>query len=395
MKNIIIAPPFWLLVILIGFPQISETIYTPALPQLAEHLHTSGNWMQASLSIYFAGFALGGLLWGRLADQQGRRPAMLYGVGLFIIGSAGCLLAPAIHWFLVSRFVQAAGAAAGQVVTQTVLLDCFTDTRRARVFAAMFAVLAFSPALGPLMGGFITQYLGVAAVFLTLILLGAVIVTATFYKLGETRPPAIVSHQPLRVTAGKMLRDPHIWITGAWIGIMNGIVFSFYGEAPFIFIHHFGFTSSQYGFIGICEASSAFVGAMFNRHLMKRYSGPAIIRMGIGVMLSGSMVLTVISQLPLPPVWFISGFVCSIFVIFCGSGMALPHCLSNALTHYEDALGRAGAILMLYYYIVIGMVTGIMSWLHSDQLTVLPVFFLVLTSIMWLLSRMQIKQQPG
>lgn len=386
MKNISIAPPFWLLVILIGFPQISETIYTPALPQLAENLRTSGNWMQASLSIYFAGFALGGMVWGRLADKRGRRPAILYGVLLFIAGSVGCLLAPGIHWFLTSRFIQAGGAAAGQVVTQTVMLDCYTDTRRAQVFAAMFAVLAFSPALGPLMGGFIAQYLGVPAVFMTLILMGGIIVITTFYKLGETRPLTIAPQPSLRTTAGKMLRDPHIWTTGAWIGIMNGIVFSFYGEAPFIFLHHFGFTSSQYGFIGICEASSAFAGAVFNRRLMKRHSSPGIIRIGIWVMLSGSAVLTVLSLLPLSPVWYISGFVSCIFVVFCGSGMTLPHCLSNALTDYGNALGGAGAILMLYYYIVIGMVTGIMSWLHSDQLFVLPVFFLVLSVIMLLLS---------
>jgi len=390
-----IAPPFWLLVILIGFPQISETIYTPALPQLAEDLHTSGNWMQASLSIYFAGFALGGMVWGRLADRQGRRPAMLYGVLLFIAGSVGCLLAPGIHCFLASRFVQAAGAAAGQVVTQTVMLDCYTDTRRAQVFAAMFAVLAFSPALGPLMGGFIAQYLGIPAVFMTLILMGGMIVITTFYKLGETRPPTISPQVSLKTIAGKMLRDPHIWITGAWIGIMNGIVFSFYGEAPFIFMHHFGFTSSQYGFIGICEASSAFAGAMLNRRLMKRYSGPAIIRIGIWVILSGSAVLTVLSLLPLPPVLFISGFVICIFIVFGGTGMALPHCLSNALTHYGNALGGAGAILMLYYYIVIGMVTGIMSWLHSDQLFVLPVFFLVLSIILLLLSRIRVGKQGG
>jgi Bcr/CflA subfamily drug resistance transporter len=392
MKQLTLSPPFWLLVILIGFPQISETIYTPALPQLAEVLHTSGNWMQASLSIYFLGFAIGGILWGTLADTKGRRPAMLYGLLLFMAGSVGCLLATSIPWFLGSRFIQAAGASTGMVVTQTVMLDSYSNTKRAQVFAAMFAVLAFSPALGPLLGGFITQYAGVQMVFITLILLGTGITISTYYKLEETRPMVITPHPPLWDTAKRMCGDRHIWVTGAWIGIMNGMVFSFYGEAPFIFLHHFGFTSSQYGFIGICEATAAFAGAMSNRYLMKRYTSAVIIRMGIGVILSGSFLLTVWSLFPWPVMAYVIGFVGTNFIVFCGTGIALPHCLSNALTSYENVRGSAGALLMLYYYLVIGIVTGMMSWLHRDQLLVLPLFFLGWSLILLLLSKVPVRK---
>ena len=164
MKQIFKEPSIWLLIFLVGFPQISETIYTPSLPELAENLNATGNEMQQTLSIYFFGFALGVLLWGILSDKIGRRPSMLYGIVMYIVGSIGCLLSYNVELLLLSRVIQAAGAAAGSIVTQTVMRDCYDDSRRPQMFAKISAVLAFSPAIGPLMGSIIAQYCGVSYV---------------------------------------------------------------------------------------------------------------------------------------------------------------------------------------------------------------------------------------
>ncbi len=74
------VPSLWLMIILIAFPQISETIYTPSLPDISKVLQVSNNTMQLTLSIYFAGFAVGVFCWGFLSDFIGRKPAMLWGI---------------------------------------------------------------------------------------------------------------------------------------------------------------------------------------------------------------------------------------------------------------------------------------------------------------------------
>ena len=53
------VPSLLLMIILVAFPQISETIYTPSLPDISKALHVSNNEVQLTLSVYFAGFALG------------------------------------------------------------------------------------------------------------------------------------------------------------------------------------------------------------------------------------------------------------------------------------------------------------------------------------------------
>lgn len=64
MERKISTPSLLLLIVLVGFPQISETIYTPSLPDIADHLHASSNVIQLTLSI-LPGFRLGRILLGK------------------------------------------------------------------------------------------------------------------------------------------------------------------------------------------------------------------------------------------------------------------------------------------------------------------------------------------
>lgn len=375
-------PAFWLLIILVGFPQIGETIYTPSLPALAASMHTDGNWMQASLSTYFVGFAMGFVLWGWLADSIGRRPAILYGILLFIIGSWGCLLATHILVFLLCRFVQAIGAATGAIVTQTMIRDCYDEQQRSLIFSRMFAVLAFSPAIGPLVGGYVVSYWGISAVFTVLIGMGVMIGASTWVLLPETRKETIRTDLRVVSIAGQMTADRHVITLGTMTGIMYGMIFCFYAESPFIFIDHLGFSASQYGWIGICESSAAILAAQVNKRLMRNYTPMRIIQTGLWIMLSGSVVMVGTCLFTtLSTVLFVVGFAGGMFVLLAGTGLAMPHCLSTTLSHYQTAIGTAGALFGLYYYIVTGLIMGVMSALHNDHVVVMPCLFAILAGI--------------
>src|SRR4029079_14994620 len=111
-------PSFFLLICLLGFPHLSETIYTPSLPDLARDLAIKMNLAEFTLSIYFIGFAFGVLTYGILADILGRRKSMILGILVYLLGSLGCSFAYSIEHLLFFRFVQAFGASVGSVVTQ-------------------------------------------------------------------------------------------------------------------------------------------------------------------------------------------------------------------------------------------------------------------------------------
>jgi multidrug resistance protein len=176
-----------LLIALVGFPQISETIYTPALPNVAAGLQASVYLVEATLSIYFLGFALGVLLWGDISDWCGRRNAMLIGLIVYGIGTLGCASVRSIEALLAWRFLQAFGACVGSVITQTILRDSYNGAERTKLFSVMSGALAFSPALGPVLGGFISEFYGWRSNFWVLTILAAFLfVWSFFFITGNT-----------------------------------------------------------------------------------------------------------------------------------------------------------------------------------------------------------------
>lgn len=386
MKKILREPSIWLLIFLVGFPQVSETIYTPSLPELATTLETTGSKIQQTLSIYFVGFAIGVFIWGILSDRIGRRPSMLYGILLYIIGSLGCLLSTSVELLLLARFVQACGAAAGSVVTQTVMRDCYDDARRPQMFAKVSAVLAFSPAVGPLLGSIIAESFGVSFVFVTLVLIGLAAFISSYFGLFETKTSETKSTISILSVAKRMLFDRTIWIYGSAIGIINGIIFSYYAEAPFIFVNHLNFSIVEYGTIGFSVALASFIGAMIGKSLVKRIHYKLVMQVGFATILLACAVFIFTAWLAETNAAQAVGYIASIFLIMMGIGIALPSCLSNALLNYRDCLGVSGALLGLLYYLQVGIITGGMSILHTGSTFTLPLYIGAMSIILLLLT---------
>ncbi|MBE9914968.1 multidrug effflux MFS transporter [Paenibacillus donghaensis] len=394
MKRKISTPSLLLFIILVGFPQISETIYTPSLPDIAKNIQASSNMIQLTLSIYFLGFAFGVFCWGRLSDSIGRRPAMLWGIFVYGLGSLGCYLSGSVEWLLVSRFIQAFGASTGSVVTQTILRESIDGHKRHAVFAQISAALAFTPALGPLIGGWVDQTLGFKAVFLTLVFMSVAIFIHAFTSLPETRVASNASISTLSV-AKRFMADARIWAFLFLIGATNGILFSYYAEAPFIFIEFFGMTPGMFGFFGIFVALSSILGATLSKKLLPLCRAETIILIGSIVTTIGALSLTCFTLSGMTP--SMASLVCmvaSIFVLLLGIGMMIPNCLSLALVDYGDVLGTAGALLGLGYYVVVSLITSGMSILHNGSLVAMPVYFLILAALMTLVST-QIITRPG
>lgn len=387
MQRKISKPSLLLLIVLVGFPQISETIYTPSLPDIARHLGASNNAIQFTLSVYFLGFALGVFCWGRLSDSIGRRPAMLWGILVYGLGSFGCYLAHSAEWLMLFRCIQAFGASTGSVVTQTMLRESFDAAKRHALFAQISAALAFTPALGPLIGGWMDQTLGFKSVFFTLVMMSIVLLSYAWTALPETRVTTPANIRTLYV-AKRLLTDSRVWAYGFLIGAANGVLFSYYAEAPFIFIEYFHMSPGIYGFFGIFVALASIGGAMLTKKWTSRRGPERMILFGAFIAAFGSLCLlcVTLSGMQASAVTLTSMIVC-IFILLLGIGTALPNCLSLALVYYGDVLGTAGAIFGLGYYLIVSLITSGMSLIHNGSLITMPLYFLGLTAAMVFVSR--------
>lgn len=382
----------WLIIFLVGFPQISETIYTPSLSELATHYDVTGNQIQQTLSIYFAGFAIGVFLWGILSDFIGRKSAMLIGIVVYIVGSFLCLHALDFQALLLARFIQALGAAVGSNVSQTILRDTYSDQERISVFSKISAVLAFSPAIGPLLGSIVASIWHVSMLFKLLILIGSVALLWSASSLSETLDFESKPKYDFRKIGRNIISDRSFWILGGLIGTINGVIFSYYGEAPFVFIEQLNFSLIEYGCIGFLVAFASFCGAKFCKRISAKKSSQYVLYFGnftflLGILIYSLAVLLCADWTPCLVVLILL----AIFVIMFGITCMLPICLSNALVHHKAYLGIAGAILGLYYYAIVGGITWVSSYFHSSSLLVFPIllfcWFIINTGLIRLNSK--------
>lgn len=150
---------------LMMFPQIAETIYSPALPQIAQSFAVSPEHAGQTLSFYFLAFAIGVVVWGRLCDKLGRRPTMLIGLFLYMVASLIALISPNFEMLMLARMLAAFGAAVGSVGTQTMMRDMFDGKKLAQVFSIMGIALAVSPAIGMMAGSLLTSHFGYQGMF--------------------------------------------------------------------------------------------------------------------------------------------------------------------------------------------------------------------------------------
>ncbi|MFF2887217.1 multidrug effflux MFS transporter [Paenibacillus sp. NPDC057967] len=388
------APSLLLMIVLVAFPQISETIYTPSLPDISDAFDASNRLVQMTLSIYFIGFALGVFCWGWMSDLIGRRPAMLAGLVCYGIGSLMCLLSPTIEWLLVSRLVQAFGAATGSIITQTILRESFSGNARNAVFAQISAVIAFTPAVGPLIGGWVDQIWGFEAVFFVLVAISVGLFAYAYAKLPETHPPDARVRAAVVPVIKRMITSPRVIAFALLIGGINGVLFSYYAEAPFIFIDHFKLSTGLYGFLGIMVALATAAGAMYSRRLLPHYRPETIIHLGLAVMTGGALLLVGVNAMEMADSVLFWSIIVSLFIMLLGAGMALPNCLSLALVDFRDVVGTAGAIFSSGYYVLVSLITMGMGLLHTGSLMTMPIYFMTLSIGMAVIGFVWVRRKP-
>ena len=168
------------------------TIVNVALPSIRKELGASVAGLQWSIDGYTVVVACFLMLAGSFADRHGRRRIFQAGLTLFSAGSLLCSLAPTTTLLVVFRMVQALGGAMMNPVAMSIIVNTFTDVReRARAIGIWGAVFGVSMAIGPLVGGALTERIGWRSIFWINVPIGllAVFLTARFVPESKAARP--------------------------------------------------------------------------------------------------------------------------------------------------------------------------------------------------------------
>jgi len=140
-----------------GLSALDATILATAIPTIVSDLggYEQFPWL---FSIYILASAVTVPIYSKLADMFGRKPVMLFGIAIFLIGSTLCAVAWDMPSLIIFRAIQGLGSGAVQPIAMTILGDIYSVSERARVQGYVSTVWALSSVVGPAVGGILAQF---------------------------------------------------------------------------------------------------------------------------------------------------------------------------------------------------------------------------------------------
>jgi multidrug resistance protein len=168
------------------FSPLSANIYFPAINVLGEELHATNEMILLTITSYMIFQGLAPTLMGDLADMAGRRPAYIIGFVIYLGANIGLALQDNYAALFILRCLQSTGSSGTIALGSGVVADISTASERGRYLGwATFGIM-LAPAIGPILGGVLSQFLGWRAIFWFLTILAGVYMVPLIITFPET-----------------------------------------------------------------------------------------------------------------------------------------------------------------------------------------------------------------
>jgi MFS transporter, DHA1 family, multidrug resistance protein len=322
------------------------------------------------VSAFLFGSAAGQLFYGPITDRWGRKRPLLFGLGLYIVATAGCALVQSGTGLLVWRLVMALGGGASIVISRAVVRDLYDKEEAAKMFSLLMLVMGAAPILAPFAGGQLLLFTNWRWIFGALAVFGILSFAATIAWLPESLPAERRTRHRIGgmlKSYGSLLRNRQYLCYVVALGAVAGFNFSSIAGAPQFFIELHGISPQHFGIIFGLNAFGLIAASQLNRALLRRYSSERILSVTFAVNALATLLLTlaVLTGVGAFPAQLVLLFTC-----LCSTGLLYPNVTALALAPFASAAGSASALLGAVQY-TLGATAGACVGLFHNG-TVLP-----------------------
>jgi DHA1 family bicyclomycin/chloramphenicol resistance-like MFS transporter len=357
---------------------VTVDMYLPSLPTVAADLGTSAARVQLTISGVLLGAALGQLLIGPLSDRFGRRRPALAGIGLHVVASLLCIVAPTIGLLIGLRVAQGVGNAAATITAMAVIRDRLSGGPAARVISRLMLVIGVAPLFAPTLGGLIAGVAGWRAVFAVLALFGLALWVAVWRWLPETLPPA------RRTTAGvgeavrgyrSLLSDRQFLALAVIPGLAMGALISYVLGSPFVLQEGFGLTAHQFALVFAVNGMALVIGSQVNAALLRRVTPIGILRVALPLVVTSGLVLL---GFAVTGAGGLVGIIAPLWVMLFLLGFIMGNASAVALSRRGDRAGTAAAVIGATQAGVAGLVSSMVGLLGGGAVAMATVIVMSL-----------------
>ncbi|MCR8546673.1 multidrug effflux MFS transporter [Salipiger sp. P9] len=328
------------LILLAGLSALAMNVFLPSLPNMTAHFNTEYRLMQLSVAIYLGVNAVLQILIGPVSDKFGRRPVILWGLGLFLVATLGCIFAPNVAVFLAFRMCQAVIVTA-MVLSRAVVRDMVSQDQAASMIGYVTMGVAVVPMVGPVFGGVLDQMFGWQASFWMLFVLGALILWLSWRDLGETSRASSLSLARQFREYPELLRSPRFWGYALTAAFCSGAFFAYLGGAPFVGSQVFGLDPATLGFFFGVPAVGYFTGNGLSGRFSARVGINRMILWGCLINAGGLGMALLAFAFGFQSEWTFFGFMAFVGL---GNGMTIPNATSGSLSVRPHLAGTASGL---------------------------------------------------
>ena len=334
------------LVVLVGATALGPLaiqIFLPSLPSIQADLEVSGPVAQLVFSLSMAAIAIAMLIYGPLSDRFGRRPTLVAGLILYLIGSLLSTLAPSIAVLILGRTVQAVGGAAPLALTRTIIRDLYGRERAASMIAYVTMAMVIAPMMAPAIGGYLNDLIGWRANFAFCGIAGILVTVLVVARLPETHRDrvAIPGIGHMLASFVHLLRNPAFRGFALQSAFCLASFFSFAAAAPYVVIVVMARSSSAYGLFFMVISLAFMLGNFIAGRISERVGVERMVLIGSSLSVSAT-VLSLICLITVGWVpWALFG---PSILLAVGNGLSVPNAMAGAISVDPRAAGAASGL---------------------------------------------------
>ena len=340
--------------------------FLPAMGAIGTALEASPLEMQQALSVYL--FFYGGMmLWhGSISDATGRRPVLMVATGLFACASIGCMLAQSLGQLLLFRALQGVCGGAGLIVGRAIIRDTFDGHDAQRLMSQVTMLFSLSPALAPVIGGWLYGAFGWRSIFAFMALVGLVLFVLCWRWLPEThareRRSSLAPRMLLR-NYWQVVRQPEFrWLAAAVTFNFAGF-FLYIPAAPVFLMRHLGLGHNDFLWLFGPAVGGIMLGAWLSGTLAGRRSARELVRMAY-VMMALAAAANLLVCLLLPPA--VPWSVLPLGLYTTGMSLAAPSITLFILDLFPELRGTVSSLQGFVQTLFASVVAGVIAPLLWD-----------------------------
>jgi DHA1 family 2-module integral membrane pump EmrD-like MFS transporter len=323
---------------------MATDIYAPAMPAVTRDLATSPNMVQLTVTFFLIAAGLSQLVYGPISDRHGRRPILIFGLGIYLVGALLCTFANNIPLLLLGRFIQGLGTGAIMALNRVIVRDAFSGVQLVKALSYMGAFIALAPAIAPAFGGFIEFHWGWRWIFGFLLIYAFILALLAWFTLPEThhtRTTHSLSLAGIIKNYGIILQNSQFWANVFCSGLAFAAMIACATINPFLLENGLGKSAAAYGFWAMITAIGFFIGMLSNAHIVGRLGIEKTLRLGNSIILLMGAIFIVTGYFKMMNVMTI---ILPTIGIQFGIALVFPNAFMGAVAPFPHMTGAAGAI---------------------------------------------------